>query len=97
MDYECVQEMLKDVKSESENEETDEEASWKSLPEHILVKILKLLKPREILNCSEVCKRWYCISRDSQLWKAKFREDFKADKQVKLKPSKCNHPMTNIT
>lgn len=89
MSYDFMPKIPKIKRSESENEEEEEEVHlWKNLPENILIKIFKLLTAREILNSSEVCKRWNCVSRDSLLWKAKFHQDFKADKQIKLKPSK---------
>lgn len=57
------------------------------LPENVLVKIFKYLSAREILNCSECCKRWNFVSKDLLLWREKFRVDFKVDRDIKLKPS----------
>jgi hypothetical protein len=76
------------MKSESKSSGVEVlENLWTFLPENVLVKIFQCLSAREILNCSECCKRWSFVSRDPLLWKKKFKEDFKVDREIKLKPS----------
>lgn len=86
--------IIKKLKSESEK---DPDQQWSLLPEPILIKIFKLLTAREILNASEVCRRWNFISHDSLLWKSKFHDDFLIDREVKLKPSKWGNDLDRIT
>lgn len=86
-----MKEIIKKLKSESEIDENSKNQfnyDYSLLPENVLIKIFKHLTSREILNASECCRRWQFVSRDSMLWKAKFREDFKVDKEIKIKPSK---------
>lgn len=87
-----MQQILKKLKSESEKSEVEISESkncdcWTLIPENVLVHIFKYLSAREILNCSECCKRWNYVSRDTLLWRSKFREDFKIAKGIKIKPS----------
>lgn len=92
MDYDDLKEIMKVMnsssKSKSESEISDEEmiSGWNLIPENVLVKILKFVSVREILNCSECCKRWNFISNDSLLWKYKFQKDFRIDKSIPRKP-----------
>lgn len=80
-------EILNVVKSESDSDEEELiEAGWSVIPENVLVKIFKQLSVRDILNCSETCKRWNFISRDSLLWKHKFQNDFNIDRSIPRKP-----------
>lgn len=95
MEYEDLKEIIKVVeKSESENSDSDQtdgdddSSDWSLIPENILVRVLKYLSAREILSCSECCKRWNFISNDSLLWKYKFQQDFKIDKSIPRKPGK---------
>lgn len=75
------------AKSESDCPDTDEVAEgWNLIPENVMIKILKHLSAKEILNCSGCCKRWNFIANDSILWKYKFQQDFKVDKSIKRKP-----------
>ena len=41
---------------------------WGELPDEIIVQILRLLKPKEIVRCSAVSKRWHQMCFDGQLW-----------------------------
>jgi hypothetical protein len=84
MEYDDLQQIIKKMKSESESADCD---TWSFLPENVLTNIFRLLSARDILNCSECCKRWHFVSRDSLLWRSKFREDFKVDRAIRLKPS----------
>jgi len=86
MEYDDMHQVLKKLKSESRQSEIDS-SDWASLPENVLIKIFSLLSARDILNCSECCRRWHFVSRDTLLWRSKFREDFKVEKGIKLKPS----------
>ena len=89
MEYEDLRQVMKKLKSESKNSEKAM-SDWANLPENLLIKIFSLVSAREILNCSECCRRWHYVSRDTLLWRSKFREDFKVEKGIKLKPSKLN-------
>lgn len=84
MEYEDVKQVYKKLKSESGIKMSGD---WKNLPENILVNIFKLLSVKDILSCSECCQRWHYVSRDSLLWRSKFRDDFKVEKGIKMKPS----------
>lgn len=92
MEYDYRLRIWKLSKSESKSENFTpgmaEENIWTFLPENVLVKIFRYLSAREILNCSECCRRWNFVSRDAILWREKFREDFKVDRGIKLKPSR---------
>lgn len=87
MEYDDMNQILKKMKSESDDGSETETSGWNFLPENNLINIFKYLSAREILNCSECCKRWNFVSRDSMLWRSRFREDFKIDKGIKIKPS----------
>ena len=95
MEYEDLKEIIKVVKSESETYERDSDSGWSLIPENVLVKIFRYLSVKEILVCSEACKRWNCISNDSLLWKYKFQLDFKIDKSVSRKPGKNRLKISN--
>lgn len=92
MEYDDLTAILKIMdgtkKSESDMGGACDESGggWALIPENVLVRILKYLSPREILNCSESCKRWNFISNDSLLWRYKFQSDFKVDKNIPRKP-----------
>lgn len=81
MGYDDLTEIIKvmDQKSESENK-------WSLIPENVLIKILKYLSVKDILSCSECCKRWNFVAHDSLLWKEKFLFDYKIDKKIPRKP-----------
>lgn len=66
------------------------QAEWMLLPENVLIKILKYLSVKTILNCGETCARWNVITNDSSLWKYKFHHDYKVEKKVDRKPGKNN-------
>lgn len=86
MEYDDLNEILKVVrKSESEAAEISE-PGWSLLPENVLVRIFKYISIKDILACSECCKRWNFISNDSLLWKYKFQTDFKVDNSIPRKP-----------
>lgn len=91
MEYEDLKQIIKVVKSESEFVKFDSESDWTLIPENVLVKILKYLNVKDILACSEVCQRWNFISNDSLLWKFKFQQDFKIEKNIPRKPGKILH------
>lgn len=76
------------TKSESEivKEDDDEQDLWSSLPENLLIEILKYAKVKTIVNCSATCKRWNFIANDEMLWKWRFQQDFKIDKRIQRKP-----------
>lgn len=38
------------------------------IPEDIIINVLKYLEPKDILNCSLVCKRWCNFAKSSILW-----------------------------
>lgn len=93
MEYDAMRQILKtiDEKSESEkaNSEVDEAeapSGWNLIPENVLVKIFKLLPIKDILACSEVSQRWNFIAYDDLLWKTKFQNDFKIEKNIPRKP-----------
>lgn len=89
MEYDDLKEILKvvDKTKESESETNcDEDSDWSLIPENVFVKILKTLGVKDILNCSECCKRWNFVSNDSLLWKYKFQQDFRVDKSIARKP-----------
>lgn len=91
MEYDDLKEMLKVVtkRRESESETIyDEDYDWSLIPENVFVRILKTLGVKDILNCSECCKRWNFISNDSLLWKYKFQQDFRVEKNIARKPGK---------
>lgn len=92
MEYDYKLRIWKLMKSESKNQNEMSgmemtENLWTFLPENVLLRIFRFLSVRDILNCSECCKRWNFVSRDSLLWREKFRDDFKVDRDIKLKPS----------
>jgi F-box-like len=87
MEYEDLKQIIK-VVNKSESDFPDDESGWSLIPENVLVRILKLLSAKDILSCSEVCKRWNFISNDSLLWKYKFTSDFKVDKNIPRRPGK---------
>jgi F-box-like len=87
MELDDMQQVLKKMKSESDDPSDDGDNQFTYLPENVLINIFKYLSAREILNCSECCKRWNYVSRDSLLWRSKFRDDFKIESGIKLKPS----------
>ncbi|XP_070493980.1 F-box/WD repeat-containing protein 5-like [Chironomus tepperi] len=89
MEYDDMHQVLKKLKSERRQNEF-ETSDWANLPENVLIKIFSLLSAREILNCSECCRRWHYVSRDTLLWRSKFREDFKVERGIKLKPNTDN-------
>ncbi|MCJ1355472.1 MAG: hypothetical protein MMC33_005464 [Icmadophila ericetorum] len=41
---------------------------WGELPDEITIQILRMLKPKEIVRCSAVSKRWHKMCFDGQLW-----------------------------
>lgn len=84
MEYDDLTEIMKVIEQKSESENNDSE--WSLAPENILVRIFKYLSVKDILTCSEVCKRWNFVSADSLLWKYKFTHDFKIDKSIPRKP-----------
>lgn len=91
MEYDDLTEILKvmDRKRKSESDTVDaydDPCGWELIPENVFVRILKYLSPRDILSCSECCKRWNFISNDSLLWRYKFQHDFKVDKNIPRKP-----------
>lgn len=88
MEYEDFKEIIKVVISENEAEEIACDSEWTLIPENVLVKIFKFLSAKEILVCSEVCKRWNFISNDSLLWKYKFHKDFRIHPRIPRKPGK---------
>lgn len=59
---------------------------WNFIPDPVLLKIATLLSVRDILNVSEVCRRWNDITKDEYLWKRIFQRDFKVDRTIPLKP-----------
>lgn len=91
MEYEDLKQIIKVVADldKSESETPDEtQAGWSVIPENVLVRIFKQLRARDILSCSEVCKRWNFISNDSLLWKHKFTSDFKVNKNIPRRPGR---------
>lgn len=86
MEFDDMKQIIKKISS-SEKSESDEDG-WKFIPEDILVKIFKLVSVKDILSCSEVCKRWNFVSQDSLLWKFKFQADFKVRRNIQRKPGR---------
>ncbi|MCJ1439904.1 MAG: hypothetical protein MMC23_000385 [Stictis urceolatum] len=41
---------------------------WKELPDELRMQVLHYLKPKEIVRCSAVSKRWHAMCFDGQLW-----------------------------
>ncbi|XP_005177824.2 F-box/WD repeat-containing protein 5 [Musca domestica] len=94
---ECTQEMAmtdddnkaKKQKFSPDNETIDDESAatlWWSIPEPVLINILRRLEPQDILNASATCRRWYEVANDNILWKHKFQEHFRTDPSIPLKP-----------
>lgn len=98
MEYDDLKEILKVVDKGKESESGiadqtiygDVDSDWSLIPENVLVKILKTLGVKDILNCSECCKRWNFISNDSLLWKYKFQQDFRVDKNIARRPGELH-------
>lgn len=84
MEYDDLAEIMKVVDQESESE--NKYGGWSLIPEDCLVRIFKYLSVKDIVSCSECCKRWNYIGSDSMLWKYKFQRDFKIDKSIPRKP-----------
>ena len=87
MEYEDLHEIMKKISS-SESESEFSDANWSLIPEDILVSIFKSIPVKDILSCSEACKRWNFVSQDSVLWKYKFQTDFKLKKNISRKPGR---------
>lgn len=92
MEYDDLKQILK-VMDKNAKSESDEQfdtnfdiCGWVSIPENVLVRIFKLIAVKDILSCSETCRRWNFISNDSQLWKFKTQNDFKINKKIPRKP-----------
>lgn len=79
----------KKQKFSPDNETIDDESAgtlWWSIPEPVLINILRRLEPQDILNASATCRRWYEVANDNILWKHKFQEHFRTDPSIPLKP-----------
>jgi F-box-like len=92
MEYDDLKQVMRKIssskKSESESEDLSNSNYWSLIPEDILIKIFKSITVKDILNCSETCRRWNFIAQDSLLWKYKFQSDFKVRKKISRKPGK---------
>lgn len=66
--------------------EENSESMWWSIPEPVLQKILALLEPKDILNASSTCRRWYEVANDKILWKHLFQQRFRTDPSIPLRP-----------
>lgn len=87
MEYEDLHEIIKKISS-SESESGFLDSNWSLIPEDILVRIFRSIPVKDILSCSEACKRWNFISQDTLLWKYKFQTDFKLKKNISIKPGR---------
>ncbi len=61
---------------------------WGGLPVELRTKILRCLEPREVVHCSLVCRAWYRLCFDGQLWRSLdasgFYRDISADALTKI-------------
>ncbi|EMD60693.1 hypothetical protein COCSADRAFT_40303 [Bipolaris sorokiniana ND90Pr] len=61
---------------------------WQQMPAEIRIQILRYLEPREVVRCSRVCKSWYTMCFDGQLWSdldtTKFYRDISANALVNI-------------
>ena len=61
---------------------------WGELPDEIKVQIFRFLKPKEIVKCSAVSKKWYRMCFDGQLWTSldasEFYKDIPSESLVKI-------------
>lgn len=61
---------------------------WGEMPYEIRVRILQSLKPRQIVRCSAVSKRWYDMCFDGQLWAilnaSEFYKDIPSETLIKI-------------
>ncbi|XP_061396334.1 F-box/WD repeat-containing protein 5 [Musca vetustissima] len=75
-----------DSETESDNDDSGRSSLWWSIPEPVLINVLRLLEPQDILNASATCRRWYEVANDNILWKHKFQQHFRTDPSIPLKP-----------
>lgn len=64
----------------------EQDSSWWTLPEPVLVDIFLYLSPKNIINAGITCRRWYSISNDNVIWKKIFQQKFKVDQSIRIKP-----------
>ncbi|MCJ1256398.1 hypothetical protein MMC24_004219 [Lignoscripta atroalba] len=61
---------------------------WAEVPDEIKVQIFRCLRPKEIVKCSAVSKRWHKMCFDGQLWTnldtTEFYRDIPGDSLVKI-------------
>ncbi|KAI9783155.1 MAG: hypothetical protein M1816_001477 [Peltula sp. TS41687] len=61
---------------------------WGSMPGEIKTRVFQFLEPKEIVRCSRVCRSWYDLCFDGQLWKSvdasEFYRDITASSLAKL-------------
>ena len=42
---------------------------WQKLPHDVLFHVFSFLDPKELVECSHLCKSWYTSANDDMLWK----------------------------
>ena len=61
---------------------------WGEMPHEIRVRVLQYLKPRDIIRCSAVSKKWYDMCFDGQLWAtlnaSEFYKDIPSETLIKI-------------
>lgn len=72
------------------SQEKDDFSDWWSIPEPVLLRVLSYLKPCDVAAAASTCKRWYSIGYDDWIWHKLFLRDFKLDRNIDLKPGKCD-------
>lgn len=91
MEYDDLKQVMRAMSKNSESESENDPDGWSLIPENVLVIIFKYLTVKDLLSCSEACKRWNFISQDTMLWKYKFQTDFKIRKNIARKPGRNSH------
>lgn len=71
--------------SEQDDDLYLDNSPWVFLPEPLFNTIFLQLQPRDLLNASQCCRRWYKLSMDDYIWKKYFQAEFNVDPSIPLK------------
>ena len=63
---------------------------WIELPENVVFHIFSYMSPRELLNCSQVCRLWYRVAKDEFLWKELLYKVYSIDRAKGITPGKSS-------
>lgn len=55
---------------------------WESLPYSLLLRVLSHLSANDICRCGCVCASWSLAADDELLWRRKFQQDWKIDRNI---------------